>query len=432
MAESHPHRRDRPHHRLPRPPSRLRREGKVPGVVYGHGHRPGRRSSVDWRELRQRAHHRGRAQRPASTSSVDGDDAARRIVKRDPAPPGAPRRRSTSTSCWSSRDEAIAVEVPIVLDGEAEEVDQRGRHRRAACSFTLTVQAKPADIPNEHRGRHHRTSTIGDPIRVGDLALPAGVTTERRPRRGRRRRVSSPPASSEARGRGGRGRAAAEAGRGGEAAEGEAAEGGDGGGRGRRRQRRGRRRGLTAAASPARAGDGHARPTCSSSASATRAPSTTAPATTSAPRSSTLLADRHGGRAASGQGAGAGRRGAHRRQARGARRSPDLHERLGPGGRRRSSGATASTTRTGWWSSTTSSTCRVGRLKVKVGGGLAGHNGLRRSRPTCTPTTSSGSASASASRRAAEQGADHVLAGRASASGPSSTSPSRRRPTPSS
>ena len=30
-----------------------------------------------------------------------------------------------------------------------------------------------------------------------------------------------------------------------------------------------------------------------------------------------------------------------------------------------------------WWSCTTSSTCRSAGCKVKVGGGLAGHNGLR-------------------------------------------------------
>ena len=51
----------------------------------------------------------------------------------------------------------------------------------------------------------------------------------------------------------------------------------------------------------------------------------------------------------------------------------------------------------------------AGALKVKAGGGLAGHNGLRSIKPTCTPTPSCACASASASRSSKEQGVDHVL-----------------------
>ena len=65
------------------------------------------------------------------------------------------------------------------------------------------------------------------------------------------------------------------------------------------------------------------------------------------------------------------------RPARRAGRPAHLHERLGPGRARRSCAASASRTSTGSWSSTTSSTCPPARCKVKLGGGLAGHNGLR-------------------------------------------------------
>ena len=43
--------------------------------------------------------------------------------------------------------------------------------------FALSVNAKPADIPNELTV-DISALTIGDAIRVGDLALPSGVTTD--------------------------------------------------------------------------------------------------------------------------------------------------------------------------------------------------------------------------------------------------------------
>ena len=48
-------------------------------------------------------------------------------------------------------------------------------------------------------------------------------------------------------------------------------------------------------------------------------------------------------------------------------------------------------------------------MKVKAGGGLAGHNGLRSIATTSHPRLPAGPRSASANRRRKEHGADHVL-----------------------
>ena len=74
-----------------------------------------------------------------------------------------------------NRDEEIKVEVPIDLEGEADDVlrndglvDQR--------STTSPSIAKPGDIPPSFTIDISEL-VIGDVIRVHDLALPAGVTT---------------------------------------------------------------------------------------------------------------------------------------------------------------------------------------------------------------------------------------------------------------
>ncbi len=75
-----------------------------------------------------------------------------------------------------SRDEAVVVEVPIHFEGEASEVTAGGGTLDQQL-FNLTVRAKPGDIPSgitvDVTGM-----TIGDSVRVGDLVLPTGVTTE--------------------------------------------------------------------------------------------------------------------------------------------------------------------------------------------------------------------------------------------------------------
>ena len=70
----------------------------------------------------------------------------------------------------------VTVDVPIVLVGEAREliaadgmVDQN--------LFVLSVNAPPARIPNELEV-DISDLTVGDSIRVGDLALPVGVSTD--------------------------------------------------------------------------------------------------------------------------------------------------------------------------------------------------------------------------------------------------------------
>ena len=66
--------------------------------------------------------------------------------------------------------------MPIILAGEAEAVEREDGIVDHLL-FTLSVNAKPADIPNELTVDISALE-IGDSIRVGDLTLPSGVTTD--------------------------------------------------------------------------------------------------------------------------------------------------------------------------------------------------------------------------------------------------------------
>ena len=150
---------------------RLRRAGKVPGVLYGHGIEP-IDVAVGSRELRA-----------ALTSesglnaliSLDAEGkkhlAMARQLQRHPV------RRSIDHVDFVivRRDEVISAEVPIHLVGEAEKVE-RADGLVEHTMFSLMVHAKPADIPNAIEVDISGLE-IGDAIRIGDIKLGSGVAT---------------------------------------------------------------------------------------------------------------------------------------------------------------------------------------------------------------------------------------------------------------
>ena len=151
---------------------RLRREGLIPAVVYGHGADP-KSVSVVRRELR--AALSGEAGSNALLDLQVEGEAVLALVKdmqRD-----AVRNEVVHVDFIRvSRDEAVTVEVPVHFEGEASEVTAGGGTLEQQL-FNLTVTATPGNIP---AGITVDVSglTIGDSVRVGDLTLPRGVTTD--------------------------------------------------------------------------------------------------------------------------------------------------------------------------------------------------------------------------------------------------------------
>ena len=151
---------------------RLRREGKIPGVVYGHG-TPPIAVAVDARELRH-ALNTEAGVNALINLSIDGKNQLTmpRVLQRHPV-------RNTVTHVdfqVVSRDEVMSAEVPFQLVGEATEVTTNDGVVEQAM-FALTINATPSAIPS-HIEVDISGLTIGDAIRVGDLKLPNGVTTD--------------------------------------------------------------------------------------------------------------------------------------------------------------------------------------------------------------------------------------------------------------
>jgi large subunit ribosomal protein L25 len=158
-----------------RPSNRLRAEGKVPAVVYGHGTDP-IPVSVGWRDLRA-ALTTDASLNALLDLQIDGESklAIVKDLQRHPI------RHTVSHVDFVliNRDEELTVEVPIVTQGEALEVT-RENGIADLVAFTLTVKARPADIPNELVVDISELR-LGDSIRVADIVLPAGVTTDTDP-----------------------------------------------------------------------------------------------------------------------------------------------------------------------------------------------------------------------------------------------------------
>ncbi len=151
---------------------RLRREGKIPGVVYGHGMDP-LPVAVAARDLRSALS--GEAGTNALLSLEAGGQSyltLARELQRDPV-------KGVVTHVDFQivrRDEVISAEVPVNLVGEAVEVE-RGDGLVEQQAFTLQIRARPADIPSAIEV-DISSLAIGGAIRVADLSLPEGVTVD--------------------------------------------------------------------------------------------------------------------------------------------------------------------------------------------------------------------------------------------------------------
>jgi large subunit ribosomal protein L25 len=150
----------------------MRAEGRIPGVIYGHGRDP-LPISIDGRSLRS-ALTTDAGLNALLALQVGGEThlTLAREIQRDPV-------RSTVTHVdfvIVRRDEVVAAEVPINLIGEARRVVQNDGLIEQQLN-SLTVHATPADIPS-HIDVDISEMAIGDTIRVGDITLPAGVSTD--------------------------------------------------------------------------------------------------------------------------------------------------------------------------------------------------------------------------------------------------------------
>ena len=152
-----------------RPSRRLRREGRIPGVVYGLGGESVP-VAVDARELRS-ALTTDAGLNALLTLEVDGDRQLCLVKDLQ----HHPVRNEVVHLDFIRVDADVAVEVDVrmVLVGEAPEVTNEGGVVDQAA-FSIRVLSKPEAIPNE-LSIDISAMTMGDTLRAGEIELPDGV-----------------------------------------------------------------------------------------------------------------------------------------------------------------------------------------------------------------------------------------------------------------
>jgi large subunit ribosomal protein L25 len=151
---------------------RLRLEGKIPGVIYGHGTDP-LPVAVVARELRVALNSEAGANQ---LLSLDTGSGTYLTIARDMQRHPVAQTVTHVDFIIVRRDEVISADVPIVLVGEALEV-HHGDGLVEQQMFTLSINALPSDIPTSIEVDISEL-TIGGQVRLSDLSLPASVTTD--------------------------------------------------------------------------------------------------------------------------------------------------------------------------------------------------------------------------------------------------------------
>ncbi len=151
---------------------RLRAEGKVPGVVYGLGSEP-IAVTVDYPDLR-RALTTDAGLNALIDLTVNGETnlSVVKDMQRDPV-----RRNVTHVDFMLiDRNAALEVDVPLNLVGEAPKLEAM-KGMIDQLLYSLTVKAKPGTIPTQIDVDVSGIE-LGSQVRVGEVVLPDGVTTE--------------------------------------------------------------------------------------------------------------------------------------------------------------------------------------------------------------------------------------------------------------
>ncbi len=151
---------------------RLRAAGQVPAVVYGLGEEPVS-ISVEWTALRK-ALTTDAGVNALIQLNIDGETQLSIIkeIQRHPV-----RRDVTHVDFIRIDANAmVTVDVPLILIGEARNVTQVSGMVDQAM-FSMSVNSKPNAIPTEITVDISELE-VGESIKVGEVALPEGVTTD--------------------------------------------------------------------------------------------------------------------------------------------------------------------------------------------------------------------------------------------------------------
>jgi len=147
----------------------LRREGKVPAVVYGAGLEP---TAI---ELQAREAEKALARVSGATLlDLELEGATHKVLVREIQRHSIRRNVRHVDFLKVAMDQLIRAEVPIELSGEAPAVKTLGGVLVTGVQ-AIEVEALPADLPDRITVSIEALGKIDDKINVGDLPLGKGV-----------------------------------------------------------------------------------------------------------------------------------------------------------------------------------------------------------------------------------------------------------------
>lgn len=148
----------------------LRREGIVPGVVYGHGFDPilvqSEYTVID-KVVKEAGKHT-----PVYVT-IDGKKKIT-LIKDIDREPTRSRIRHVSFHAVKA-DEVVHAEVPIHLIGEGESAAEKAGLIVLQAIETVEIKAKPTDLPEALEVSIVELATDEDKVTLGDITLPEGV-----------------------------------------------------------------------------------------------------------------------------------------------------------------------------------------------------------------------------------------------------------------
>lgn len=150
--------------------AKLRQEGFVPGVIYGHGFDPILVQS-EYNIVEKVVRDAGKHTPVHVTIDSKKKIALIKDIERDPV---KARIKHVSFHAVKAGD-VVTAEVPIRLVGEGESEAEKAGLIVLQAIETVEIKAKPADLPEALEVSIVSLSTNEDKISLGDITLPEGV-----------------------------------------------------------------------------------------------------------------------------------------------------------------------------------------------------------------------------------------------------------------
>jgi len=151
--------------------AKLRDDGLVPSVIYGHGEEPVNTQSFEVETNRV-------VKAAGKHSPVDLDIDGHKqmaIIKSLDFDPVKHKLRHISFQAIS-RDEEVTTEVVIRLDGEGESAAEKAGLIVLQALENVEIKAKPADLPEALHISIVGLATTEDKLTLADIKLPEGVS----------------------------------------------------------------------------------------------------------------------------------------------------------------------------------------------------------------------------------------------------------------